>query len=109
MLEEQDRTEQLRLVFPPMALCTDNGVMAAWAGIEKLRQGISNAIDGQEVLAKWNIGNLVSSRPGYDENNMPVRRRPGKSSQKPTRSSVDSNTTSVTATTNDIDSSTLAL
>jgi N6-L-threonylcarbamoyladenine synthase len=41
------------LVFPPPNLCTDNGVMAAWGGVEKLALGISDAIEGQEVQARW--------------------------------------------------------
>ncbi len=30
----------LRLVAPPAALCTDNGAMIAWAGIERQRAGL---------------------------------------------------------------------
>lgn len=30
----------LRFTAPPPALCTDNGVMVAWAGIERLRAGL---------------------------------------------------------------------
>ncbi|HWG03770.1 MAG TPA: tRNA (adenosine(37)-N6)-threonylcarbamoyltransferase complex transferase subunit TsaD, partial [Beijerinckiaceae bacterium] len=30
----------LRLVAPPPALCTDNGAMIAWAGIERQRLGL---------------------------------------------------------------------
>ncbi len=58
-----------------MALCTDNGVMAAWAGIEKLEQFISNASEGHEPLPRWNIGTLLPDRPGY-ENNVPLSKRP---------------------------------
>ncbi len=35
----------LRLVLPPPQLCTDNGAMIAWAGIERLRLGLSSGMD----------------------------------------------------------------
>ncbi|ODT80021.1 MAG: tRNA (adenosine(37)-N6)-threonylcarbamoyltransferase complex transferase subunit TsaD [Pelagibacterium sp. SCN 64-44] len=38
-----------RLVVPPMALCTDNGAMVAWAGAERLVLG---AEDGLDVAAR---------------------------------------------------------
>ena len=34
-----------RLVAPPPRLCTDNAVMVAWAGIERLRLGAVNKLD----------------------------------------------------------------
>ena len=33
------------LVAPPPALCTDNGAMIAWAGIERLALGLTDALD----------------------------------------------------------------
>jgi N6-L-threonylcarbamoyladenine synthase len=35
----------LDFVAPPPALCTDNGAMIAWAGIERLKQGLVDALD----------------------------------------------------------------
>ena len=39
----------LRLAMPPPALCTDNGAMIAWTGIERLRLGL---VDGMEFPAR---------------------------------------------------------
>jgi tRNA N6-adenosine threonylcarbamoyltransferase len=35
----------LRLVVPPVRLCTDNATMIAWAGIERLRHGYVDGLD----------------------------------------------------------------
>ena len=35
----------LRLVAPPPGLCTDNGVMIAWTGFERLRRGLTDDLD----------------------------------------------------------------
>ncbi len=35
----------VRLVAPPVRLCTDNAVMVAWAGIERLRLGLTDGLD----------------------------------------------------------------
>jgi N6-L-threonylcarbamoyladenine synthase len=35
----------VRLVAPPIRLCTDNGAMIAWAGIERLRRGMTDGLD----------------------------------------------------------------
>ena len=50
----------LPLVFPPVSLCTDNGVMAAWGGVEKLLEGISDSAEDQEVQARWPLGTAMS-------------------------------------------------
>jgi len=33
------------LVAPPVRLCTDNAVMVAWTGIERLRLGLADGLD----------------------------------------------------------------
>ena len=42
----------LDFVAPPPALCTDNGAMIAWAGIERLRCGFSDPLDAP-VRPRW--------------------------------------------------------
>jgi N6-L-threonylcarbamoyladenine synthase len=44
-LEEVAARYGARLVAPPVGLCTDNGAMIAWAGIERLRLGWTDALD----------------------------------------------------------------
>ncbi len=57
-------SDQWRLIFPPPKLCTDNGAMIAWTGIEKMfrlrrddKEHASNEEDmtSQEydVIARW--------------------------------------------------------
>ena len=36
---------QVSLDYPPINLCTDNGAMIAWCGIERFRNGLVNQID----------------------------------------------------------------
>ena len=52
-----------RLVVPPPRLCTDNGVMVAWAAIEKLALGCSDPIEGDEVKPRWPLGEEVAAPP----------------------------------------------
>ena len=48
----------LTLVAPPLDLCTDNAIMVAWAGIERLRLG---KVDDQSVpaRARWSLDELT--------------------------------------------------
>jgi N6-L-threonylcarbamoyladenine synthase len=48
-LAEAARLKGFRLVAPPARLCSDNAVMVAWAGVERLRLGQD---DGIEVNAR---------------------------------------------------------
>ena len=47
---------KLNLYFPSLPLCTDNGAMVAWTAVEKLNLGISDEVEGQEVIPKWPLG-----------------------------------------------------
>ncbi len=44
-LEEVAARHGARLVAPPVKLCTDNGAMIAWAGVERLRLGLTDDLD----------------------------------------------------------------
>lgn len=44
-LEEVAAANGARLVAPPVKLCTDNGAMIAWAGVERLRLGRADDLD----------------------------------------------------------------
>ena len=44
-LEALATARHWRLVVPPPRLCTDNGAMVAWAGVERLRLGLIDGLD----------------------------------------------------------------
>jgi N6-L-threonylcarbamoyladenine synthase len=50
-----------RLVAPPPALCTDNGAMIAWAGLERLRLGLVDAMDAPP-RARWPLDAAAGPR-----------------------------------------------
>ena len=41
------------MVVPPPRLCTDQGAMASWAAIERLRLGSSDDPSNQDVYARY--------------------------------------------------------
>jgi N6-L-threonylcarbamoyladenine synthase len=50
------------LVAPPVRLCTDNAVMVAWAGIERLRMGLVDKLDFAP-RPRWPLDTLNTSAP----------------------------------------------
>ncbi|WP_431272369.1 tRNA (adenosine(37)-N6)-threonylcarbamoyltransferase complex transferase subunit TsaD [Dankookia sp. P2] len=49
----------LPLVAPPVRLCTDNAVMVAWAGIERLRLGLADAV-GHAPRPRWPLEGMAA-------------------------------------------------
>ncbi len=49
------------LVAPPMALCTDNGAMIAWAGAERLALGLTDTLD-VAPRARWPLDEIAAAK-----------------------------------------------
>lgn len=54
--------EGVEATFPPVRLCTDNGVMVAWAGVERLREGMATDTQNLDVRARWPLGGLIEAK-----------------------------------------------
>lgn len=52
-LQQLCESREWRCVFPPIRLCTDNGVMVGWTGIERHRMGIADNTGNRDVRARW--------------------------------------------------------
>jgi N6-L-threonylcarbamoyladenine synthase len=50
----------LAFVAAPVELCTDNGAMIAWAGLERLRLGLTDGLDAP-VRPRWPLGDGVEA------------------------------------------------
>jgi N6-L-threonylcarbamoyladenine synthase len=60
-LAELAKAADLSFVAPPRELCTDNGAMIAWAGLERLRLGLTDALDAP-VRPRWPLDQGCGSR-----------------------------------------------
>lgn len=62
-LGQSARTLGLDMVAPPAALCTDNGAMVAWAGLERLRLGMTDSFDAP-ARPRWPLEDLNNHTMG---------------------------------------------
>jgi N6-L-threonylcarbamoyladenine synthase len=60
-LDAVARRAGVALVAPPLRLCTDNAVMVAWAGLERLRLGLVSGLDA-EPRPRWPLEELEHDR-----------------------------------------------
>lgn len=60
-----DLTFEARMDFiaPPLALCSDNGAMIAWTGIEKLRLGLFDELS-LKARPRWPLDETAEPKPG---------------------------------------------
>lgn len=66
LLAEQTSKRHLSVFFPPVALCTDNGAMIAYAAAERVNAGLlsaQGASDRFDVKPRWPLDD-IQSRPG---------------------------------------------
>jgi N6-L-threonylcarbamoyladenine synthase len=52
----------MRFTAPPMALCTDNGAMIAWAGLERFRLGMIDDLEAP-ARARWPLDAMAAAKP----------------------------------------------
>lgn len=58
--DKNSKYNSISVVYPPINLCTDNGVMVAWNGIEKIKRGIyyypeEISTSCAEAYSRWNL------------------------------------------------------
>jgi N6-L-threonylcarbamoyladenine synthase len=68
-LERLCAAQGTRLVAPPPKLCTDNGAMIAWAGVERLRLGLQDPLDFAP-RPRWPLEEMRGATPSRE----PARR-----------------------------------
>jgi N6-L-threonylcarbamoyladenine synthase len=56
-LENFLKTKNISLICPPLNLCTDNGVMIAWAGYQRALLGLYNSLDFP-IKVRWSLEEL---------------------------------------------------
>ena len=64
----QELAEKSGLEFsaPPLKFCTDNGVMIAWAGLERLQKGLTDNLDFKP-RPRWPLDELAPAAPAPEE------------------------------------------
>lgn len=63
VLQDLTSAHDMDFIAPPLGLCSDNGAMIAWTGLEKLNRG---QIDSLDIAARprWPLDLTAEARPG---------------------------------------------
>jgi N6-L-threonylcarbamoyladenine synthase len=62
-LKELAYSKNMEFIAPPLNLCSDNGAMIAWAGIEKLKSGQQDPLD-VAARPRWPLDPTADAKPG---------------------------------------------
>ncbi len=62
-LQKLSESKNMEFLAPPLELCSDNGAMIAWTGIEKLQRGITDSLD-VAARPRWPLDPSAEKRPG---------------------------------------------
>ncbi|KAK1935066.1 putative tRNA N6-adenosine threonylcarbamoyltransferase [Phytophthora citrophthora] len=57
-MQEAAEDEGMEVVFPPVKYCTDNGVMVAWAGLERYAKGMRSDPEPARYQPRWPLETL---------------------------------------------------
>ncbi|ETV75079.1 hypothetical protein, variant 4 [Aphanomyces astaci] len=58
-LQELATSQGLTAIFPPIRYCTDNGVMVAWAGMERFLRGVRDDPTTVKYSPRWPLDQLT--------------------------------------------------
>lgn len=97
----------LRLVCPPPYLCTDNGVMVAWAGAERFALGLFEP--SPPPLRSAIAGDALPKREQVGESGYVSPQVPAVGSQRGSGSSTDTSSSSSSASSDDVSPSSTAV
>jgi len=61
-LREVAQRRGVRLAAPPLRLCGDNAMMVAWAGLERLRLGVTSGLD-VAPRPRWPLDDAAMAAP----------------------------------------------
>lgn len=62
-LKDLTHNKKMDFIAPPLSLCSDNGAMIAWVGIEKLKRNMTDALD-IAARPRWPLDPTAEKRPG---------------------------------------------
>lgn len=63
ILQDLTKAHRMDFIAPDLKLCSDNGAMIAWVGIEKLLRGQSDSLD-LAARPRWPLDPRAEKRPG---------------------------------------------